>query len=153
MVAAKIFDDTNKEVEFVGLGAGSETYLPGSAQSQGLEKGAADLQIVGTNIHLEVTGPLVDSVKKEDPLWIRPDKIDHAQAHFPEQETWVVHHLPRNDLLRVINLNVEFFNRYKASEFKLVSLLIRGTRERYIEISATDPLVLPWNVLVSRLKP
>jgi hypothetical protein len=56
-IKARIFTESGKQVEFVGLGAGSAAFLSGTAASQGYQKGDADLYVVGTNIFLEVTGP------------------------------------------------------------------------------------------------
>ena len=58
----------------VGLGAGSEDFLSGSASDYGLTKGDADLYVIIPDTYVEVTGPNI-SVKPEDTLWIRPDKV------------------------------------------------------------------------------
>ena len=57
-----------------GLGAGSSEYISGSAARNGYQKGDADFLIEGTNIYIEVTGPLVKTVQPSAPLWFRPDK-------------------------------------------------------------------------------
>lgn len=49
----------------VGLGAGSEDFLSGSASDYGLTKGDADLYVIVPDTYVEVTGPNI-SVKPED---------------------------------------------------------------------------------------
>lgn len=61
----------------VGLGAGSEDFLSGSASDYGLTKGDADLYVIVPDTYVEVTGPNI-SVKPEDTLWIRPDKVKNS---------------------------------------------------------------------------
>lgn len=69
---------TGLQIESSGLGAQSTEYIPGSAAKNGFEKGDADLHVVGTNVYIEVTGPLEKNVGPERPLWFRPDKIKNA---------------------------------------------------------------------------
>lgn len=151
-VKAKILNEAGKQVEFVGLGAGSTDFLSGTAASQGYQKGDADLYIVGTNIFLEVTGPQSKAVRLEDPLWIRPDKVRNARAHFPGHKTWVVHWLERDGTLRVIPLDEMFFDLLDKNVFSIVNPLIRGVRETYLAIPASHPCVKPWSALIARLK-
>ncbi|MCE8051263.1 hypothetical protein HOP61_08165 [Halomonas daqingensis] len=127
----------------VGLGAGSTTFLPGPASSHGASKGDADLMVKGTDIYLEVTGPLVQSVDHNQGLWVRPDKVENARQNMQSKETWVVHHLPKGDLIRVILLGEEFFQALKAGDFSIVSPRIRGNQEQYYEIPATHRCVQP----------
>lgn len=61
----------------VGLGAGSEDFLSGSASDYGLTRGDADLYVIIPDTYVEVTGPNI-SVKPEDTLWIRPDKVKNS---------------------------------------------------------------------------
>lgn len=151
-IAAQLSQATGKEIQPVGLGAGSAEFLPGSAAQQGHTKGDADLNVVGTNIYLEVTGPLVNSVVEGNALWIRPDKVQNAKQKTPALETWVVHHLPRNELIRVVPLNKQFFRALEAGEFPIVAPRIRGVTERYHEIPARHACVQPYDTLVERLK-
>lgn len=140
-VKKMIEKETGKKVEEIGLGAGSEEYLAGSAASQGHERGGSDLGVVGTNINVEVTGPLVDYIKEEEPLWVRPDKIDSARSHHPERDTWVVHCLGMTGKIRVIRLDDEFFERLDAGDFPIVNPRIRGRVETYREIQANHACV------------
>jgi hypothetical protein len=144
--------ETGLDAVPIGLGATSDEFLSGSASSYGFERGGADLEIVGTNIHLEVTGPLSKSVKPEAPLWIRPDKVSSADRARPAIETWVIHHLAYNNLLRVVPLDGVFFGHYKAGHFKIAHPFIRGTRETYLELSAQHVCVRPWAALIERLQ-
>ncbi|MCC5828950.1 MAG: hypothetical protein JJU36_05835 [Phycisphaeraceae bacterium] len=151
-IAAQLSQATGREIRTVGLGAGSAEFLTGSAAQQGHTKGDADLNVVGTNIYLEVTGPLVTSVVESAPLWIRPDKVQNARQKAPAQETWVVHHLPRNGLVRVVHLSGEFFAALDAGEFPIVTPRIRGVTERYHEIAAGHRCVKAYDALIERLR-
>ena len=42
-----------------GLGTGTTVYISGTAEKNGYQKGDADFQVEGTNVYVEVTGPLV----------------------------------------------------------------------------------------------
>jgi len=134
----------------VGLGAGSSDFIPGPAMIHGLAKGEADLQVEGTNIFLEVTGPLVKSVTPEKPIWVRPDKLDAARNH-QDHETWILHHLPYNELVRVINLDSQFWSALDRGEFIIVQPIIRGVMEKYYEIPASHHCVQPFDSLIARL--
>lgn len=76
-------------VESIGFGAGSEEYIEGSSGSHGFEKAAPDLGIVGSNIVVEVTGPLTRVGVGED-LLINPEKVAYAKNH-PELDYWIAH--------------------------------------------------------------
>lgn len=151
-IRIKIANETKRKVIPIGLGAESREYLPGSAASQGFEKGGADFAIADTNIHLEITGPLVDSVGVEKDLWIRPDKILSARNHTSEFETWIIHHLPKNDLIRVICLNANFFDAFDRGDFPLVNPTIGGTTETYHSISPNHEVVRPYQYLIHRIR-
>jgi len=73
----------------VGFGAGSTKYIAGSSGSHGHEKAAPDLQIEGTNIVIEVTGPL-EAIDLDRDLLINLSKVKYAMEH-PELEYWVAH--------------------------------------------------------------
>jgi hypothetical protein len=139
------------ECEYCGLGAGSATFLSGSAKSRGFTKGGSDLHIVDTPIYLEVTGPNVPSVQIDAGLWIRPDKIEYA-IKYPDKDCWVVHVLERNKIIRVIHLNDAFLKKYQAKHFKIVTPWIRRTQERYCEIPANSPFVQIFEALLSTIK-
>lgn len=150
-IIERIKRETGRAVSPCGLGAGSDEYLSGTAASRGYEKGSADLQVLGTNIYLEVTGPQSKAVVLTAPLWIRPDKLQNARTHYPDHETWVIHWLERDGTLRVICLDGEFFRLLEKGAFKTATPLIRGARETYIEIPANSSFVQPWSALIARL--
>jgi hypothetical protein len=153
MVIAKYLEEqSGKKIELVGLGAGSAAFLSGSASQRGHTKGDADLVVVGTTTYLEVTGPLVRSVAEDKALWIRPDKVANAREKRDSQQTWVVHHLPSTDLIRVVPLGQHFWAALDADEFPLVTIRIRGAQERYYEIPATHRCVRPCSFLIDKLK-
>jgi hypothetical protein len=151
-IIARVQSEAGRVAVPVGLGTGSADYLAGSAARHGHERGAADLRVRGSNIYLEVTGPLTADVPPDAPLWLRPDKLAHARSHLGDRETWVVHCLGTTDLLRVIRLDVGFFALLDQGAFRTVTPTIRGTPETYLEIPAAHPCVQPWAVLVERLQ-
>jgi len=150
-IAEYLAHESGKKIEPVGLGAGSTDFLPGSASALGHVKGDADLIVVGTSIYLEVTGPLVSSVDQNQDLWVRPDKVANANKNRISHETWVVHHVPKNDLIRVVPLNSKFWQALEAGDFPIVTPRIRGMQERYHAIPAIHSCVKSCSVLVQRL--
>ena len=72
-----------------GFGAGSTKYIPGASGSFGHEKAAPDFTIEGTNVVIEVTGPL-DPIDLDKDLLINLSKVEYAQNH-PDLEYWVAH--------------------------------------------------------------
>lgn len=134
-----------------GLGAGSSEYISGSAEKNGYQKGDADFYIKGTNIYIEVTGPLVKTVQPSAPLWFRPDKLDNAIKNS-SHDVFLAHHCMSADLWRVIHIDQEFKKRYQNKEFKTVTPRIRGRVERYVEVEADDPCLQGLDDLVAYLK-
>lgn len=151
-IIRRIKDEAGKVAVPVGLGAGSTEFLSGTAESQGYEKGGADLHVAETNVYLEVTGPQTDRVGHAEPLWVRPDKAKNAFDHRKDHETWVVHWLEKDGTLRVIHMDNGFFANIRNRVFPIVDRTIRGARERYVEIPANHGCVRPWSDLIERLR-
>lgn len=148
-VAKMIAEGTLKTVNACGFGAGSDAFISGSAESHGFEKNEPDLAIVGTNIFLEVTGPLTPHVEADAPLWIRPGKIDYAEQKRPEKDIWLVHHIVKADLFRVIHFNEAFYTALDDDEFSVIRPFIRGSKMTFIEIEPDHSTVQPWDRLTS----
>jgi hypothetical protein len=146
--AAKKEENVKKLIEkeckckcrFVGLGAGSTNYLPGSAKLQGFKKGGSDLHVEGTSIFIEVTGPNTDRVGEDAALWIRPDKIQNALADS-ENDHWVVHVLKKNAHMRTVHMNEDLKIAFKKGELKIITPTIRCAEEKYVEIPAASKYV------------
>ena len=151
-IAQYLEEATGRTIKPVGLGAGSTDFLSGSAADHGHAKGDADLVVVGTTLYLEVTGPLVPFVDIRADLWVRPDKVENARRNRGSHETWVVHHLPKNNLIRVVHFDDQFWQALDAGEFPIVTHRIRGVQERYRAIPATHSCVQPYSALIDRLK-
>ena len=128
------------DVDYVGLGTGTTKYLKGSAQSRGFEKGGSDLQVRGTNLFIEVTGPNTENVSEEAVLWIRPDKIQHYINH-PENDYWVVHVLKKNFHIRTVHITNDFKEDYKKGHFAIDHPPIRGRIETYTAVPADSKYV------------
>lgn len=107
---------TGMQCSASGLGAGSSQYISGSAARNGYQKGDADFVIDGTNIYIEVTGPLVKTVKPAAPLWFRPDKLKNAVRNS-EHDVFLAHHCMSVDLWRIIHVDEEFKKRFLESQF------------------------------------
>lgn len=151
-VAARIIEETGLQLEAFGLGAGSSDYLAGSADSQGFERGDPDFHIIGTDIYIEVTGPLSSRVRQGDPLWIRPDKVEAARRHLPERRTYVVHCLDQDGLMRVIPLGEGFFRKVDSLEYPIETRFIRGRRERYMVVPSKSGVVRSWTDFIEFLQ-
>lgn len=137
-----IKENTGLTAEPIGLGAGSDEFIDGSAAENGFDKGDADLHIINTNIYVEVTGPLSDKVSIYSPLWFRPDKFNNAVRNARSgHDTFFAHHCPSRDLWRVIHIDDELIQRLFNREFKTVHPNIRGRQETYVEIPANDRCV------------
>ena len=134
-----------------GLGAGSSEYISGSAARNGYQKGDADFWIEGTNIYIEVTGPLVKSVQPSAPLWFRPDKLNNAIKNS-NHDVFLAHHCMSADLWRVIHIDDDFKQRFGAYQFRVVTPWIRGRQERYVEIETNDRCIRDLDYLVEYLK-
>ena len=144
-VARMITEGTKKTVNLVGFGAGETGYITGSAADHGIEKSFPDLAIQGTNVFIEVTGPLTSHVGPLEPLWIRPGKIDFAYDHYDgEMDIWLVHHIVKGDLFRVIHFNNEFLEALDNDEFQIVKPIVRGSRTTFISIDSDHATVEPW---------
>ena len=88
-VKSQIERFTDLKVVEQGFGAGSTDYIEGASGDHGYEKAAPDLQVLGTNVCIEVTGPL-RPIRVQDDLLINVSKIKYAFEH-PEREYWVAH--------------------------------------------------------------
>lgn len=142
---------TGKKLSDNGLGAGSSDYISGSAKRNGYQKGDADLVVNGTDIYIEITGPLVTSVKSTAPLWFRPDKINNAVKNY-NHDVFFAHHCMSEDLWRIIHVDEEFKKRFRGYEFEVVYPYIRGRKERYVEIEVTDRCIRDLEYLVEYIK-
>ena len=139
---------TGRKAERSGLGAGTDDFISGSAKANGYSMGDADLHIVGTDIYVEVTGPLSKFVSADKPLWFRPDKFDNAVENAGKgHDTFFVHHCPAKDLWRVVHIDRETAQRYLHRAFPVVTPTIRGRKERYVEVQANDRCVRPLSYL------
>lgn len=147
-LANLIYEKTQIEVVACGLGAETNDFIHGNAEDNGFKKGDADLNIKGTNIFLEVTGPLSNFVKSNKPLWFRPDKIENAKANMHIHDTFLVHNCPGENLWRIIHIDNDFIKRFDAGDFPTVTPKIRGNKETYIEILATDYCIKDISILI-----
>lgn len=142
---------TGLKCDPVGLGAESREYISGDARSNGYEKGDADCMVRGTNIYIEITGPLTKNVGPEESLWFRPDKIENAVRNG-DHDVFFAHHCPAAGLWRVIHIDDDFKKRFLEGKFPVRYRMIRRRRERYVEIAADDPCIHPLDDLVAYLK-
>lgn len=142
---------TGKKILDNGLGAGTVQYISGSAEKNGYKKGDADLVVSGTNIFVEVTGPLKTTVSSTKPLWFRPDKINNAVKNY-DHDVFLAHHCMSEDLWRIIHVDDEFKDRFKRFEFRVETPEIRGRKERYVAIDVNDRCIKDLNYLVQYIK-
>ncbi|CDB81570.1 MULTISPECIES: hypothetical protein [Bacteroides] len=142
----------------VGLGAGSEDFLSGSASDYGLTKGDADLYVIVPDTYVEVTGPNI-SVKPEDTLWIRPDKVKNSfnKQKAGKGKLHVIVHIAKikpngNIAIRVIMLNKTFFEACRKKEFPLIQRNIRGLQETYLELPPKHETIISFEEFIALLK-
>lgn len=150
-VAQIIEAETKSKLIKNGLGAESTEFISGSASDNGYLKGDADYSVKGTNIFIEVTGPLVKSVTRDQPLWFRPDMISNAIQNIKIHDTWLVHHLPQNNELRTIHVDTAFIQAYRDGQFNIRQLTIRGNQERFVEFLSNSKFVSPINLLYEKI--
>ena len=142
----------------VGLGAGSEDFLSGSASDYGLTKGDADLYVIVPDTYVEVTGPNI-SVKPEDTLWIRPDKVKNSfnKQKAGKGKLHVIVHIAKikpngNIAIRVIMLNKTFFEACRKKEFPLIQRNIRGLQETYLKLPPKHETIISFEEFIALLK-
>ena len=151
-----IFEKTGLELEAYGLGAGESAFIPGSAEANNNEKGAPDFRVSGKNVFVEVTGPLDLRTMPQSGIWLRPDKLNYAYCHRDGQDEFFAVYFPAAAEWLVIHADPLFFrhvfqNKGKTDYFERTPV-IRGVKERYIEISYQNPFVKQLDELISFLK-
>lgn len=136
-----------------GLGAESEEDYPGRSERYGIESNAPDYQIEGTDIFIEVTGPIADHANPANGLWIRPGKLNYAFRHRKDQSEYIVLFYPYNKGWYVIHANDAFFQHAKEnpSQYKRRQVGIRGEQETYIQISCDNPHVKGLDQLMEEI--
>ncbi len=138
-----------------GLGAESAEYIPGSAKVNNNEKGSPDFEVCGTNVFIEVTGPISRSARPENGLWLRPDKLNYAFLHKKEIEDFFALFFPSTDRWYIIHANQAFFDHVKKhkgkDDYYERRPVIRGFSERYIEIAFNNPFIKDLDYLISFL--
>lgn len=141
------------ELRPCGIGAGRTDRVEGYARDHGSRRGGADYQTPCGRLLVEVTGPN-RPVRLDAPLWVRPDKLDAAEAALAAgQVTVILHETPRAEaspVVRMLLLDAAALER--RSEWPVVHPSFRGSRETFAEISASDPTVLAWDAEVRRLQ-
>jgi len=123
-------------------------YITGLPGDVGNEKEEPDITIPSVGVWVEVTGT-DKKVQPDDDLWIRTGDLANANKHL-ERDTWIVHSLDREGLLRPVHLTENTINRLLKIPLKEVR--IRGTRARYTSISSNDDIVKEFTDLLGYLK-
>ena len=142
--------ETGLEVVPFGLGAESNQFISGSAEEHNKEKGAPDYHIKGTNIYIEVTGPISDRPKPEAGLWLRPDKLNYVYKHLKDQDEFFALHFSSTGDWFSIHATKDFIE--VAKSYKTAELNIRGNKERYEIIPYESPYVKPLQAMIDYLK-
>ena len=138
------------EVKSIGFGACSEDYLSGKPEKYGYKKADPDLLVKDTNTHLEVTGTDVESVKRSDDIWVRPDKVRKIIKN-QEMDLWIVHSIDHENLLRCIHMTEETAKELDTED-RIVHPYIRGNKETYISISPDEDYIEPVGSLFEHLE-
>ena len=130
---------TGLKVNFKGLGAGSTEFYAGTAEENGKEKSAPDLQIEGTNIFIEVTGSFSKKTNDGDDIWIRPDKLNYAYQHINEHDEYLAVQFAKTGTWYVMHVTPAFLQygiqaHRNKTDFNDVFPHFDGSTERYISI-------------------
>lgn len=152
-----IEQETGLKLEPCGLGAESTEFITGSANQNEFEKGAADYHVVNTNIYIEVTGSFSKKTKAGDPIWFRPDKLQNAHKHLEDHDTFLANNFKYANEWYVIHYTKEceqyFVNENKnGTDCLIINPIIRGNKEKYIEIKSNNPYVKGLDSLIEYLK-
>lgn len=135
MVKTIIESETGMKVDCYGEGAGSAEFIDGKSD----ERSSPDLHVVGTDIYIEVTGPLTDNIKPGSPLWFRPDKLNYAYDDRFKKNEFFVNNFKNAGIWYVIHFDDDTLAYSKQSisdgtDYKLIKPRIRGTIEKYREV-------------------
>ena len=131
-VTAQIMKIAGVPVRAVGFGAGTTDYIEGSSGANGFEKAAPDLEIPGSNIRIEVTGPL-RALSPKDDLFINVEKVKFALDH-PELEYWIAHVngvTSKRESVRMIRVGKLFRQGMDRGEILRVGIHNRGVNETF----------------------
>lgn len=142
--------ETGFELVPFGFGAESTEFLSGSAEEYGKEKGAPDFKVKGTNIFVEVTGPLSEYAKPYSGLWLRPDKLNYAQKYKMEHDEFFVLYFASINKWFSIHADQEFIK--EAHSFEVIRPVIRGNKERYIVVPYNHKSVKPLSYMIGYIK-
>ena len=119
-------------VRAVGFGAGQSGYIEGASGDHGFEKAAPDLEIPGSNIRIEVSGPLRQMSPRDD-LFLNVSKVQYALEH-PELEYWFAHVngvTQNRQSVRMIRVGEQFRQGMDRGEILRVGLSTRGVNETF----------------------
>ena len=149
---------TGFTVEVTGMGAGTATYISGSAEDNHFKKGDADLWVKESDAFVEVTGPNI-TMPSDATLWIRPDKIANSMQKIEEGKgrLHVVVHVQiirgtNEKIVRGVIIDSEFIKRVKNKEFMTVNPRINQKTETYTEIKHNDPAVIDIEQVIEAIK-
>lgn len=114
--------------------------------------------VIIPDTYVEVTGPNI-SVKPEDTLWIRPDKVKNSfnKQKAGKGKLHVIVHIAKikpngNIAIRVIMLNKTFFEACRKKEFPLIQRNIRGLQETYLELPPKHETIISFEEFIALLK-
>lgn len=121
------------KVEWHGLGAGREDYIPQSARELGYEIGDPDLKATtrsGREVYIEVSG--TSKINENSDIWIRPDKLENVIK--TGKDTWFVHVLSASQeiasqeiMMRCIHLTPNLCKDLLADESRKRELKKKGS--------------------------
>ena len=148
-----IENETDFKVEYFGTGAGTTRFIDGKSD----EKGSPDLHVIGTDIYIEVTGPLSDKVKEGSPLWVRPDKLNYVYKHMYDKNEFIINNFKSKAIWYVIHFDEETMSYAKkakkeGTDYTKITPTIRDAKEAYIEISPNTRYVNNLQSIIDYLK-
>lgn len=149
--------ETGLKLEYYGLAAGSDKLIHGSSKDNDLEKGAPDFHVLNTDIYIELTSSNSSKTKKGDPIWIRPDKLNFAKNNRFTHNEFIVNNFIHAKEWYVIHIDANLLGYAKEKsfdneDFAIVEPIIRGQKEKYIQINSNNPFVTGLDSLIDYLK-
>lgn len=143
---------TERTVLEKGFGAGSTEYIEGASGDHGFDKAAPDFEIQGTNIVVEVTGPL-RPIRMGSNLLINTGKVEYALDH-PEKEYWMAWLngvVRRRTDTRFVRVGEKFREGIVAGVIVHEQFESRGFQQFFVSIPFNHPSVCTFDRFIQYL--
>lgn len=138
-----------------GFGAGSTAYIEGTSADHGHEKAAPDLRIQGTDLCIEVTGPLRSIfVNENTDLLVNLSKVKYALRH-PDLEYWIAWVngvTSKRQNVRMIRIGEQFRTAVDRAEICRTQFKHRDFMQKFWAIPNDHHTVISFDLFLRYLK-